>query len=548
MDVEVLDGRCASLSDVEDWLPLGTSDNDGSLSQIEGARMTMVTKHNDTTPYWSSSATFPQFAKLAEDAVADVLVVGGGITGLSAAYLLAKAGKRVVVVERDRCVGADTGHTSAHLTMVTDTRLGELVRRFGQNHAQAVWDAGRAAQAQIDSVVREHAIECSFEWVDGYLHAAASGIAADERERFRKEAALACELGFDAEYVEAVPLVGRPGVRFADQARIQPRAYLAGVAKAVLALGGRIHEHSAADEFCNDPRSVTVNGHTVRCEDVVIATHNPLVGFGGVAGATLFQTKLALYTSYVIAGRVPRGMLPDALWWDTADPYHYLRVEPHRDYDVVIFGGEDHKTGQLEDTAACFRRLEESLSAIVPDVEVTHRWSGQVIETPDGLPYIGQSADHQFSATGYAGNGLTFGTLAGIMISDAILKRSNPWTELFDPGRKALTRGLWDYLKENIDYPYYLIRDRFTGAEAQSLRTVKREQGKIIERNGAKVAAYRDRNGTVTLRSAICTHMGCVVGWNAAECTWDCPCHGSRFKPTGEVISGPAEASLSDVD
>ena len=147
---------------------------------------------------------------------------------------------------------------------------------------------------------------------------------------------------------------------------------------------------------------------------------------------------------------------------------------------------------------------------------------------------------------GIAGNGLTFGTLAGIMISDAILERPNPWAELFDPGRKALTRGLWDYLKENVDYPYYLIRDRFAGAEAQSLRAVKRGQGKIIERNGAKVAAYRDQAGAVTLRSAICTHMGCAVGWNTAERTWDCPCHGSRFKPTGEVISGPAEAPLPE--
>ena len=355
-------------------------------------------------------------------------------------------------------------------------------------------------------------------------------------------------MGFDAEYLESVPLVDRPGVRFANQARIHPRQYLAGVAKAFVALGGRIHEHSEADEFCDDPRAVKANGHTVTCEDVVIATHNPLVGFGGMAGATLFQTKLALYTSYVIAGRVARGVVPDALWWDTADPYQFLRVEPHRDHDVVIFGGEDHKTGQQEDTEACYRRLEEQLRAIVPDVELTHRWSGQVIETPDGLPYIGRSADHQYSATGYAGNGLTFGTLAGIMISDAILGRSNPWSELFDPGRKALTRGLWDYVKENVDYPYYLIRDRFAGAEAKSLRAVRRGEGKVIERNGAKVAAYRDTAGTVTLRSAICTHMGCTVGWNTAERTWDCPCHGSRFKPTGDVISGPAEAPLPEAD
>jgi Rieske Fe-S protein len=345
-----------------------------------------------------------------------------------------------------------------------------------------------------------------------------------------------------------VPLMDRPGIRFTNQARIQPRTYLAGIAKAFVALGGRIYEHSAADEFCDNPRAIKVAGHTVRGEDFVIATHNPLVGLAGLAGATLFQTKLALYTSYVIAGRVPKGEVPDALWWDTEDPYHYLRVEPHRDFDVVIFGGEDHKTGQVADTEGCYRCLEERLPTIVPRVELTHRWSGQVIETPDGLPYIGRTAEHQYAATGYAGNGLTFGTLAAMMISDAILERSNPWTDLFDPSRKALTRGLWDYLKENADYPYYMIRDRFAGVEAKSLRAVRRGEGKLIERNGATVAAYRDQNGAVTLRSAICTHMGCAVGWNVAERTWDCPCHGSRFKPNGDVIAGPAEAPLSKVE
>jgi glycine/D-amino acid oxidase-like deaminating enzyme/nitrite reductase/ring-hydroxylating ferredoxin subunit len=507
----------------------------------------MATTKTDTTPYWSTSTTFPQFPKLADHAVADVVVVGGGITGLTAAYLLAKAGKRVIVLERERCAAIDTGHTSAHLTMVTDTRLAELADAFGRTHAQAVWDAGLAAIATIDAIVGEHAIDAGFEWVDGYLHAP-TGADVEAPEQLEADATLAVELGFDAEYLDSVPLVHRPGVRFAGQARIHPRQYLAGVAKAFTALGGRIHEHSAAGEFCADPRSVQSNGHTVTCEDVIIATHDPVVGFGGFAGASLFQSKLALYTSYVIAGRVARGVVPDALWWDTADPYRFVRIEPRRDHDVVIFGGEDHKTGQQVDTESCYRRLETQLRALVPAVELTHRWSGQVIETPDGLPYIGQSADHQYSATGYAGNGLTFGTLAGLMISDAILGRSNPWTELFDPGRKALTRGLWNYIKENVDYPYYMIRDRFAGAEAKSLRAVARGQGMVIERKGAKVAAYRDAAGAVTLCSAICTHMGCTVGWNTAERTWDCPCHGSRFTPTGDVISGPAEAPLPKAD
>jgi Rieske Fe-S protein len=254
-----------------------------------------------------------------------------------------------------------------------------------------------------------------------------------------------------------------------------------------------------------------------------------------------------LYTSYVLAGRVPKDTVTDALFWDTADPYRYFRIDPHRDFDEVIFGGEDHKTGQAVDTDACYRRLQTQFESIVPDVEITHRWSAQVIETPDGLPYIGQDVEHQYAATGFAGNGMTFGTVSALIISDAILGRRNPWTELFDPARKALGRSTWDYLRENADYPYYLVRDRLAGPEAHSLRSIKRGAGKIIERGGQKVAASRDDKGRLTMRSATCTHMGCIVKWNTAERTWDCPCHGSRFTPAGRVISGPAESPLGEV-
>jgi len=500
----------------------------------------------DTTPYWTST-DLPRFAPLKDDLTTDVVIVGGGITGLTAAYLLTRAGCSVVVLERGRLASIDTAHTTAHLTMVTDTRLSELERSFAPNHAQAAWDAGLAAIEQIERTTREEHIVCDFGRVPGFLHAVRGASDADVAA-LRDEASAADALGFDAEFVNAVPLVHTPGVRYERQARFHPRKYLAGLARAIAERGGMIFENTSADEFHDDAGLVKANGHAIGCDSVILATHNPLVGHAGFLKATLFQTKLVLYTSYAVAGRVKKGSVPDVLLWDTADPYHYFRLEPREHDDVIVFGGEDHKTGQSDDTTACYERLEHALQAVVPGVEIAHRWSGQVIETADGLPYIGETAEHQFAATGFSGNGMTFGTLAGMMASDYVQDKDNPWADLFDPARKKLRGAAWDYLKENSDYPYYLVRDRFAGAEARSLRTVEPGGGKIVEYNGELVAASRGPHGHIQACSAVCTHMGCLVDWNEAEQTWDCPCHGSRFQPDGAVIAGPAESPLHKID
>ncbi len=498
----------------------------------------------DGTSYWQDSSSMARYPALDRNLNVDVAIIGAGITGLTAAYLLKRAGRTVAVIDRSRCGGVDSGHTTAHVTCVTDLDLSELVNTFGRDHAQAAWDAGLAAIAQIDTIVGDEEIDCHWEWVPGYKFAALTADAASDARRFQKEAALATDLGFEASFLEAVPFFDRPGVEFGGQGRFHPRKYLAALAALVHGNGSHVFEHTESEEIAAEPLSVKANGQTIACDYVVVATHNPLVGKTGLASATLFQTKLSLYSSYVLGGRVPKGTVPDALYWDTADPYHYLRIDPHRDHDYVIFGGQDHKTGQAPDTEACYRALESALKRILPRIDLTHRWSGQVIETNDGLPFIGESAARQFVATGYAGNGMTFGTIAGMMARDAAIGRRNPWDELFDTGRTKVRGGAWDYLKENKDYPYYLIRDRLAGPEGKSLRDVKRGKGKILEIDGERVAAWRSDAGKVTLLSPICTHMGCVVDWNEAESTWDCPCHGSRFKPNGEVLAGPAESPL----
>jgi glycine/D-amino acid oxidase-like deaminating enzyme/nitrite reductase/ring-hydroxylating ferredoxin subunit len=495
-----------------------------------------------------TSAAMPEFPALSGDLTVDVVIVGAGITGVTAAYLIKAAGLRVALLERDRVAMVDTGHTTAHLTYVTDLRLRDLDKIFGRDQARAVWDAGRIAIEQIETNIEAEAIDCDFRSVPGYLHEPIEGERDDRtRTALRAEAELARELGFDATYVDSVPFVKRTGIRFDSQALLHPRRYLAGLVSAIPGDGSHVFERTTVEDVEDGPLRVKAGPHTIRCDYVVVATHTPMMGKTSAVSASLLQTKLALYSSYVIGGKVATGTVPAGMYWDTADPYHYLRVDQRPDFDYVIFGGEDHKTGQVEDTSACFEALDASLRRLMPNVDVTHRWSGQVIETNDGLPYIGEASPRQFVATGFSGNGMTFGTLAGMMARDAALGRLNPWRELFDVNRKKLRGGTWDYVKENKDYLYYMVRDRFAASE-KSLRAVPRGQGRLVELNGEQVAAYRDPQGVVTLRSPVCTHLGCVVAWNDAGKTWDCPCHGSRFKPDGDVLAGPAETPLAEVD
>jgi glycine/D-amino acid oxidase-like deaminating enzyme/nitrite reductase/ring-hydroxylating ferredoxin subunit len=496
-----------------------------------------------TKSYWEDSSSVSRYPALERDLTVDTVVIGAGITGLTAAYLLKKSGQKVAVIDRRRAGGVDSTLTTAHVTCVTDVDLGVLVKHFGRDHAWAAWDAGLAAIEQLDRIIRSEDIDCEWTWVSGYKHSAFDA-ARDERRPLQEEAQLAVELGFDARYLDAIPFVGTPGVEYGGQAKFHPRKYLAALAKLIDGGGSHVFEHTESEEIADDPCAVKAAGHTIRCGRAFIATHTPLMGKTNIASAMILQTKLYLYTSYVVGGRLPKGRIPEASFWDTADPYHYLRVDAHRDFDYAIYGGEDHKTGQAPDEPACYRALEDRARRLMPQLGITHRWSGQVVETNDGLPFIGETSKGQFAASGYAGNGMTFGTLAGMMAHDWATGRKNPWSALFDPGRTTLRGGTWDYVKENIDYPYYMLRDRFVGPDAKSLRSVRNGEGKIVELSGERVAVYRDDRGHTTLLSPVCTHMGCEVKWNRAECTWDCPCHGSRFTPSGKVLAGPAESPL----
>jgi len=461
--------------------------------------------------------------------------------------LAKKAGKTVALVERATCASIDTGHTTAHLTAVTDARLAEVKKKFNRDAARGLWDAGSAAIDQIVTLIRRDDIACDFHWVPGYLHAPLREPDKSLVDELEREAEVAAELGIAAELMGAVPFFNVPGIKFPHQAIFHPRKYLRALLQIVDGGGSYVFENTTVDEITDEPLTIKCGRHSIKASYLILATHTPLQGTTGTLSALLFQTKLALYTSYVVGGKLPKNVLPRACFWDNSDPYDYLRVEPHEDHDYVIFGGEDHKTGQAEDTEAPFRRLEQRLREFLPQIALDRRWSGQVIETNDGLPFMGETAKNQFAATGFAGNGMTFGTLGAMMAVDKLLGRKNPWVDLFDIDRKKLIGGTWSYLTENSDYPYHFVRDWVARGEGDSVDAVAKGEGKILKLGGKKVAAYRHDNGKVSLCSPVCTHLKCIVNWNPAEKTWDCPCHGSRFKPTGEVISGPAEEPLERV-
>ena len=498
-------------------------------------------------PVWIDDTPIRKFPKLQRNISTDVLVVGAGVTGITVAYLLKKAGSTVALIERERVASIDTGHTTAHLTYVTDVGLQRLARNFGEDHAQAAWDAGAAAIDEIEGIVEEEEIECEFARVPAYLHAQVGASSKKEASSLKKEADRAAKCGFDATYLDSAPYFNLPAVRFANQAKFHPRKYLRSLVAKIPGSGSHVFEKSAASEFDAKKHRVKVNRNWISFDRVVMATNNPLVGLASVTAATLLQTKLSLYTSYAFGARVPIGTIPEGVFWDTRDPYDYLRIDKRSGFDYVVFGGEDHKTGQKRNTKRAYTRLLARLKKIIPQAQVDHRWSGQIISTRDGLPYIGENAERQFIATGYCGNGITFGTVAAMMASDWTAGRKNPWTKLFAVDRKKIKGAAWNYFRENKDYPYYMIKDRLARPEADSVRELRPGDGMIIGRLGKKVAAFRDPKGHIHRLSPVCTHLGCLVRWNPSESTWDCPCHGSRFKPTGEVIAGPAEEPLSPV-
>lgn len=484
--------------------------------------------------------TPPSLAPLAGDLRADVCIVGAGITGLTLAYELARGGTSVVVIDGRGIGGGETARTSAHLSCVLDARYVELEKWHGVDGTPLIADSHAAAIDAIESISGREGIACDFRRVPGHLFAAEGS---DPTRELEPERAAAERAGIDVTWADRAPLVGfetGPCLRFDRQAIFHPMRYLAGLTEAVTRHGGRLHA-GHVDRFDSAAtRVTTTDGRTVSAGALVIATNTP------INDLVTMHTKQAAYRTYVIAAPVPAGVVPAGLYWDTDEPYHYVRTQAHdATHDLLIVGGEDHHTGD-ETTRAPFERLEAWAHARVPTLgPILNRWSGQIMASIDGLGFIGRNpgdAPNVFIATGDTGNGLTNGTIAGHLLADLIVGRENPWTALYDPAR-ITPRAAWNFARESLHVASGYAR-WLAPARSQAHAALAPGHGAVLQRGLRKIAVYRDEHGALHELSAVCPHLGGVVQWNDVEKSWDCPCHGSRFDTNGCVLNGPATGRL----
>jgi glycine/D-amino acid oxidase-like deaminating enzyme/nitrite reductase/ring-hydroxylating ferredoxin subunit len=477
----------------------------------------------------------------------DIVVVGSGIAGLSVAYELASHGRSVVVLDRGGIGSGMTARTTAHLATALDDGYDELARVRGLDFARRYYQSVAAAIDRAEAILRAEQIDCDFRRVDGYW-VQAPETAASELDR---ELDCCRKLGIAVENcIEPTPFHAKGQVRslrFAGQARLHPTKYLAGLVRAVERLGVRFYADTCVENISqrHDEMIVTTtSGHEIHAADVVVATNSP------INVKVDIHTKQAPYRTYALAAKIAAGTLADALYWDTLDPYHYVRLQPwSAEEDIVIIGGEDHKSGEANDGAQRLATLERWARERLPALgEVTHRWSGQVLEPVDFAGFIGYvpGEEHVFLVSGDSGQGITNGLVAGILLADLITTGASPWQEIYAPSRKV-HKNLGELFSENIT-PLKNFAEYLTASEIASVEQLRPGEGRLVRSGLKKVAACRDRNGRLHLHSASCTHLGCVVHWNALEQCWDCPCHGSQFAPDGTALNGPAVSPLANAE
>ncbi len=507
---------------------------------------------NETLCSWFDPEKMPSFSPLARDLKTDVCVIGGGIAGLTTAYLLMKQGKKVALLEDFELASGQTGKTTAHFSNALDDRYFDIEKYHGLKGAQLAAESHTAAIAQVENIVRQENIDCDFEYLDGFL------VRAHEEENdtiLSREFHAATRAGLQVDFLDGCPIDSLNTcscLRFPRQMQLHPIKYLQRLAEILAQNGVEIFTHTRAvhvEGGLPAAQVQTKNKFTVTCEAVVVATNSPFNDLFAI------HTKQAPYRTYVIGVTVPQGSVPKGLYWDTLDPYHFVRlqkipnVEGETKRDLLIVGGEDHKTGQDDDPKPRFDKLEEWTRKCFPMAqEVLYRWSGQVMEPVDGMAFLGRNpfdTNNVYVITGDSGNGMTHATIGAMLITDQIMGAPNEWAALYEPSRVSL-RATSEFLKENANVAAQ-YGDWFAEKSDEDLMLLEAGEGKVIRDGLRMLAAYKNESGRIEYLSAACPHLAGVVHWNPVEKSWDCPCHGSRFDCNGRVIEGPAFKDLEKV-
>lgn len=494
---------------------------------------------------WVDTVPQPQLpATRLQDVTPDVLVIGGGIVGITTALLLQRAGRRACVVEARDLSHSVTAHSTVKVTVGHGTLYSEIEEKQGFEAAKIYAEANVAGFEQILELVNALDIECMLEHGDPHVVYAEKPA---ERQKVEREADVVGRLGLPASMSQdaPVPFDVAAALHFHGQAQFHPVRYLSGLAEALVRDGGAVVRgvRALGVEEDDDTCHIQTTAGTVSAPHVVVATQFPILDRGG------HFAWLEASRSYGVAGVLPAGTSA-GMAINVGSPTHSTRTANLGGDELLIVVGEGHEVGHVSDTTQRWERLREWATERFGVSEFRYHWSAEETSTLDKIPFAGfiaPGSDRILTAAGFNGWGMTNGTASALMLRDLILGQDNPWVRVFDARRAESTIPGREFVKHNIQVGKTWLKDRLGGAKGTADDLGPGEAG-IVDVAGKKSAAYRDEQGVLHAVSPVCTHLGCDVEWNDGERSWDCPCHGSRFSCDGEVLHGPATTPLGKRD
>jgi glycine/D-amino acid oxidase-like deaminating enzyme/nitrite reductase/ring-hydroxylating ferredoxin subunit len=490
-----------------------------------------------TTSIWENTAGSERlYPELTSHITADVVIIGGGITGLTAALLLADGGKKVVLLEALRIGLGTTGNSTGNLYSTVDEHLSVIRRKWNSDVMKSVVESRRTAIDLIEQTINRFAIDCNF--VRTSFNFFAERLNDDMDHFLQDEFEALQEAGLNPRLSEnpGMPFHVEKTLTVDNQAQFHPLKYIRHLAEKI-SDRCTIYENSMMEDLDEDEGLVKTSKGSVQAKTIIMATHTP-------KGNYMVQGFLGPYREFGVAAELKSGNFPTGIFWGLDVPKHSVRVFDDNGKKYILVIGDKYKTGQGDDTYQYVKRLEEYLDDRFDTSAEKMVWGGQQYRPADGLPYIGKHSDKLWFMTGFATDGLVYGTLAAMIASDDILGRPNKWADVYRLKRFTPLKSSKEFFREQVDNFAQYLKDTPWSADEAAFSELKPGEGRVILREGEKLAAYKDEQGQLEVVSAVCTHMKCIVNWNPAEKTWDCPCHGSRFKTSGEVIEGPAISAL----